>query len=712
MQRVLEILLRRKGTIIASVVSTTMIVIVASLLLPPVYRVRSKVVVETQERRAPTVSMKAGANASLLSSRGAGSIEKILAAPSIFVDKVVSRLQIRDTQGNLMTADRMVEPGLVTKLGSAFSPSPYMCFERSEETGLLDIVTTSADPREAMMIANCVAEVIVNETRTEISGDFERAQAALSRQIEGLKTEYTSNLRAIADYQKSQESVDVETEAQLAAKKTGELLKQKEETLVALAEVRAKLGELKKKSGQAGEETLSLSELSNNEHVNAIKDKLTELRLELAEAGADLTEEHPRVQALTDQIITAEEELKKELAVYRSPVPRIAELEGKILSLGARIEAIDQNIERHARSMGDLPDQAFKQASFDIELKAGPEAYSALLDSRHTLTMAEVRSLSGLEIVEKAKIPATPVFPKKGANAGVGILAGLFFGVVIAFGREYLDDTIKSADDVRALKPAATIGAIPMVEPNTLALISGRDSNDPLYESYRWIRSHLDLIDHIRNKPLQSLLVFSPGPNEGKSTTVVNLGISNAREGWKVALVDADLRRPSLDAYLGVSNEVGLSDWLQGRCRLDSVLHETSVSGLSVIPSGQPVADPGRLLALGRVGDLMSKLKTRYDLVIVDSAPFLVKADALALARWVQGTVVVLESEKTTRRALSEMMERVATIPAQPLGFVLNKCPVRRGSYSSNRYYPYSRMKEVGHMRPMIETVQEEVVQL
>lgn len=711
-QKLMEMLFRRKRTIVVSFILVTLTVVVGNMLLEPIYRAGSKVLVEPAQNKRVGVGMGANGSVSTFLPGSVAPVEKVLNAPGTIVDEIVSRLQLRDGRGRLMASGQLINPGFAAGLTKTMFASPYVFVERKNETGILSVVATSPHPREAAMIADCLAEVVVDKIRGEIKADFKTAQAAVSSQLETIKDEYTSNLRAVADVQKSQESVDVETETVLAAKKMGDLLKQKEETLVALAEVRTKLDELKNQGRKADQEVVALSALEDSKHVTAIKEKLTQLRLELAAAASDFTEEHPKVRALREQIATAEEELESELAIYRSAVPEIAGLEKELLSLGARMKAIDENIAQHARSLNQLPDKAFKQASFDMELKAGPEAYSSLLDSRHALQMAEVGSLGGIGIVEPAKVPAVPVFPKKGLNTVLGMCAGFFLGLAIAFIREYFDDTIKSADDVKALRPAATIGAVPLIETKQMALISGRDPNDPLYESYRWIRSHFDVIDHIRNKRLRSVLISSAGPNEGKSTTVVNLGISIAREGRKVVVVDTDLRRPSLDNYLDVPNDIGLSDWLQGRCLLGEIKHKTAVNDLMVIPSGPPVTDPGQLLESEKMGELMATLEGEHDLVILDSAPLLIKADALALAKWVQGTVMVLESEKTTRRALSEMMSRVARVPAQPLGFVLNKCPVRRGRYSYDRYYRQTYTGQPESTTPVLETPQDEVIHI
>jgi capsular exopolysaccharide synthesis family protein len=214
-------------------------------------------------------------------------------------------------------------------------------------------------------------------------------------------------------------------------------------------------------------------------------------------------------------------------------------------------------------------------------------------------------------------------------------------------------------------------------------VISSRDPNDPLCEAYRRIRTYLKPDE----RAIGSLLVTSPGPEEGKSTTVVNLGISVAREGKRVAIVDLDLRRASLHKYFNLPNDVGLADLLQEKTPMDQAIQSTPVEGLSIIPTGPPFPDPGRLIESNQVGKLISELRTRFDAVILDSAPVLVKSDALVLAKCVDGAIIVLESEKTTRRAVHELMEVLAGTQVKPLGFVLNKFSVDQGKYFYHQHY-------------------------
>jgi capsular exopolysaccharide synthesis family protein len=275
------------------------------------------------------------------------------------------------------------------------------------------------------------------------------------------------------------------------------------------------------------------------------------------------------------------------------------------------------------------------------------------------------------------------VSPNRLLNGILGLILGLVFGVALAFIVEYVDDSVRTTDDVKEFKPVALIGAVPRFK-EKIPLISGRDPNDPLYESYRKIRNYLKFVDE---KPLGSLLITCAGPGEGKSTTVVNLGISVAREGKRVVIVDSDLRRPVIHTYLDLSNEVGLSDLLQGTAPMDQTIQPTPIHGLSAITSGSHPPDPGGLIESDPMRRLMGELRDRFDLVIMDSAPLLVKSDALILARYVDGTIVVVESGRTPRHAIYEMMEILAGANVQPVGFVLNKLPIERGGSYYQHYY-------------------------
>jgi receptor protein-tyrosine kinase len=261
----------------------------------------------------------------------------------------------------------------------------------------------------------------------------------------------------------------------------------------------------------------------------------------------------------------------------------------------------------------------------------------------------------------------------------MGIVVGLVTGLGLGFFREYMDETIRTAEDIKRFTSMPLLGVVP--EQKRMRFIWSVDPNDPLYEAYRKILTHMKIMGHKKEPVLQSVLVTSGGPEEGKSTTVINLGISACHTGKTVVVVDADLRRPSLHRCLEVPNDVGLADVLEGGSSVDDAILETSIQGLSVVPGGTPSPDPAKLLGSEKMKALVAGLRDRFELVIVDSAPLLVKTDPLVLSNYVDGSIVVVESGKTTTRAVNELVDMMTKAHVDQVGFVLNKFAVDKGNY-------------------------------
>ena len=379
----------------------------------------------------------------------------------------------------------------------------------------------------------------------------------------------------------------------------------------------------------------------------------------------------------------AEAVLRREIGVYRSSAPGLTELQRQVASLEAHLKGVNADIDRYFKAFGELPDKVYKQAGLEMELDVTHHSYSSLLDSLYQIGIAEATTLSEIRVVEPAIRPVVPVSPNKVLNSALGLFVGLVFGFSLAFGIEYLDDTIRTAEDVKEFRTIILMGTVPKFNAKKLSLISAKDPNDPLFESYRRIRNYPTMDE----ESIRSLLITSAGPEEGKSTTVMNLGISVAREEKKVLIVDMDLRRAKLHTYFDLPNETGITDLLQGKASVDEVIQTTRVQGLSLIPSGPPFPDPGVLIDSDRMGRLMPELKTRFNLVIIDSAPMLVKSDALVMAKYVDGSIIVLASEKTTRRAVDELLDVLEKAHIKPLGFVLNRFSIEKGKYFYHQYY-------------------------
>jgi len=622
--RIWEIIRRRKWVVIQALIVVSLAAVIASYLITPSYQASSKILM--MKAKKDTIDPARTGLSSLSSIFTASSdvdVNKVLAACRPYMEKMVFRLQLRDEEGNLVNGDELTQTGAVSTIMEKIFPEPYMSISQYQGTDILQIKAASPHPQEAMMMANTLAEVMVAQNQIQVRAEYESARIFLEDQMHQVKDRYDTALTKITDFKKQQKTLDLEIETRMAAEKMAELLQEKEDNVIDLAEANAKFSRLKQHLATQKPAFLSASTLKENPHIEVLKKRLTELNLQLSQATSGLTERHPRVQSLREQIKMAEAELKKEIAVYRSSAPGLIELQRQIASLEAHLDGVNADIEKYFMAFGDLPDKVYEQADLDMELNVAQQSYSSLLDSLYQIGMAQATTLSEIRIVEPAVRPFSPMSPKKMLNGVLGLFVGLLFGTGLAFAMEYRDDTIRTADDVKQFRPIALMGTVPRFKLKRPCLISAKDANDPLYESYRRIRNY----PTIDEEAVRSLLITSAGPEEGKSTTAVNLGVSFTRQAKKV-LIDSD-----------------------------------------------------------QMGQLIADLKTRFDVVIIDSAPMFVKSDALVMAKYVDGSIIVLASEKTTRRAVNELLDVLTKAHIEPLGFVLNRFAIDKGKYFYHQYY-------------------------
>lgn len=679
-----EVILRRNRVIIQAVLVVGLTALVAGLIATPVFKASSKIMImDTEMRKEGPIGIGAIVSPIIRTSADIG-FNRLLATSKPYIDDLIRKLQLRDDKGSLLQSNQLTRGGIASRIKRKIWPLPEIKIWQITGARVLEIGAFSRDRQEAMTMANTLAHTMVVRNQKQVRAEYRSASSFLEGQMEKVRKRYDGALVRLADFQKKERTVDLETETKLSAGRMERLMKDKEETIRTLAESHAIQERLKEQLNAQNPGFISASAMKENPHIEILKKRLTQLKIEFAEATSELTENHPRVKGMRKQIKFAEAELKAELKVYQASAPGLTALDQEIDALEARLKGIDFDTDKYVETLAKLPDKVIKRETLNLELKVTQDAYSSLLSAINRIGVAEATTLSEIRVVERAALPTSPTSPKRAANVFLGCAVGLLLGLCLSIILEYLDDTIGTSEDVKEFEPVALIGTIPEFEKGQLPLISRKDPNDPLYESYRKIRNFVTM----NEKPIKAFLVASAGPGEGKSTTVANLGISVSRGGKKAVIIDLDLRRASLHTHFGLPGDVGgMADLLQGRISVDEAIQATGVEGLNIIPSGLPFSDPGGLIESDQMGRIITELKTRFDVVILDSAPMLVKSDALVLAKYVDGSIIVLESGKTTRRAVIELMKALAEAHIKPLGFVLNRLSVKKGSHSYHQYY-------------------------
>lgn len=303
-----------------------------------------------------------------------------------------------------------------------------------------------------------------------------------------------------------------------------------------------------------------------------------------------------------------------------------------------------------------------------------------------------------LTVVQPAVEPNSPFSPNVSQNVLFAALAGIILAIAAIFLLEYLDDTVKSGEDLDRLANAPSLGFIPRmssIKTHLDALITARQPRSPIAEAYRVVRTNLQF-SGIEN-PGGAFVITSAAPGEGKSTTAVNLGIALAQAGKRVVLVDADLRRPSIHKFFQMTNDRGLSSLLlPDGASLEHVLRPTGIEGLSILTSGVIPPNPSELLASPKMQELIEQLRTKNDMIIFDTPPVLVVADTVILAKRVAGVVFVVEGGRTRSEVFRRATDTMRQVGVKIFGAVINKVDARRTSYYYEGYYAYSGYYRAG----------------
>ena len=405
----------------------------------------------------------------------------------------------------------------------------------------------------------------------------------------------------------------------------------------------------------------------------------------------DVTDVNPvRAAAIANEIPIVFNARNKELLSDRytssksSIAAQMATLESDMDQLQAQLDA-----QRNTA----VPDNA-EIARLENMLTQLRNTHAGLLQSYETIRMAESSALSNLIVDEPATPPASPSSPNIPRNVALAGVVGLMIAAGIAYLIEYLDDTLKTPADVETALELPILGAITRQDEDQGQPEEGPfarlESRTATAEAFRILRTNVQFAG--LDKPIRSMVITSPHPLEGKSTIAANLAVTMAQAGQSVILVDADLRRPRQHKIFQLPNEVGLTTALvDDPADWDGILQPTQIPGLRVLTSGPLPPDPTVALNSRQMVELEKTLIERADVVLLDTPPALMVADAAIVANRADGVMLVAESGKTRREVAAGAVERLLQADARLLGVVLNKVPQKANGYS---YYYYSHYYE------------------
>lgn len=291
-------------------------------------------------------------------------------------------------------------------------------------------------------------------------------------------------------------------------------------------------------------------------------------------------------------------------------------------------------------------------------------------------------------VTEPPTIPVSASSPQTLRNTALGLVIGLLAGVGIVVLRKYLDQSVRTSEDVAAAADAPVIATVLRDEALGRGTASDWDRDQPAFESFRQLRTNLQFLD--LDRPPTVIMISSALPSEGKSTATVNLGLALADSGLRVTIVEADLRKPKVARYLGLVEGAGVTDILAGKADIDDVIQAHGDGTLSVIAAGQAPPNPGEVLASSHMADLLGKLRGSNDFVLVDSPPLLPVADSSGLAVHTDGVLLSVRYGSTRRDQLQHASVLLDRVGARTLGVILNMVPPTADPAAAHGYgYAY-----------------------
>jgi len=295
-----------------------------------------------------------------------------------------------------------------------------------------------------------------------------------------------------------------------------------------------------------------------------------------------------------------------------------------------------------------------------------------------------------LSTIEPGTVADKPDSPKPLLNMALAILAGLVIGFGVALLRENLDLRIKNVDDIPEKDGVANILGGIVFDENADAnrLVVHTRPKSTRAEAFRQLRTNVQFVEAAQGA--KTIVLSSSIPSEGKSSTIANLAIAMADAGQKVLLIDCDLRKPKVHKYFGLEGSVGLTNLLIDQAKLDDVIQPWGRNGLNILPAGQIPPNPSELLGSQAMKNLLEKLESTYDIILIDTSPVLPVTDTAILSKITGGVVMVVAVGKTTKPQLQGALMQLETVGAKILGFVMNKIPTRGvDAYGYQQGYKY-----------------------
>jgi succinoglycan biosynthesis transport protein ExoP len=666
--------------ITAIAVTCLLAAIVISLMITPEYRAQSTI--EVNPEGVQVVG------------KGVGDVQSINSNDREFLNTQAGLLKSRSLaervarSTNLASNEAIVDQDLprpVRENAAAGTVMGSVDISQQRESRLIGISIESADPELAAKLANSYADNFIQQNMERRYEATSYARNFLQQRIAAVKGKLEESERLLVDYAQKQGIITLTVDS------GGADSPKQEQSIDAATLVQNNLALSQARSERIAAEQRYRQASGAQARVAAISD--------------------PTVQTLQQQRAALEAQYQQKLALFKPDFPEMVQLRNQIDTLGkeianqsrnvsgstsgalqadyqaalARENALQAKVNQGKAGLLNLRERSIQYTILQREVDTNRSIYDALLQRYKEVGVAGGVGANVVSVVDRARVPSAPFKPNLPLNIALGLFIGILLGFGTAFAIEWIDDTIKTPDDLATKLGLASLGVVPAVGKGMAVREQLEDPRSQVSEAYQSVRTALQFsTDH--GVP-RSLLVTSTRASEGKSSTALALAQTLANLGATVLLLDADLRKPTFRGPSSTSH--GLSSLLAGSGSVAECVHPTQMERLFLLPSGPIPPNPAELLASGRFKEVLDEVLGKFDHVVIDGPPVLGLADAPMLASATEGTLMVIEAGAVRRAAVLNAVNRLRFAEARVMGGILTKFNATKVGYGYGYGYGY-----------------------
>ncbi len=545
-------------------------------------------------------------------------------------------------------------------------------------TRLVDIKYQSPNPAMAASIANALAKAYIEQHLEFKFTASKEASDWLGQRLAEQRIQVEASEQALQRYRERTDAVSLEDRQNIVVQKLADLN---------AAVTRAKTDRIQKETNynqlraiQTDRSALdTFPAILSNSFIQQQKAEIADLQRQQAQLSEKLGPNHPDMLKVSNAIHLAETKLQGEVAKIVQSVKN--EYQASVIQEQNLAAALEQQkrdalaLNRKSIDYGVLQrDAATNRQIFD----------SLLQRTKETGISGELKT-SNIRIVDAAETPRRPASPNTRDDLLLALFGGATLAIGLAFFFEYIDNRIKSPDEIKDRLGLAFLGMVPSLFDSTTDPLINNGVPTNFSESFRAIRTNVLFTSAEQGG--RSILVTSTGPGEGKTVVAGHLSIALAQAGQRVLLVDADMRKPRVHDLFGRKREPGLSNVLVGNAKAPDAVLQTTIPGLWILPAGLHPPNPAELLGSRRFRDFLASLVQRFEYVVLDSPPVMAVTDSSVVAHVATGVVYVVGAEMTSRHSAKRGLEQLDHVRAKFVGAVLNKVDLKHNAYYYSHYY-------------------------